>query len=146
MAAISYVEKKGYIKEYDDAKRAASLAVHEAKVREVLYLASPELAAGAASPELAACRIAEAKVLEKNLALAEVARKMFVLYKNLLSKNARHKWTTIVESQVDAPTWKDLRGILHTVARVPSLQTFEDCVKFHLLSVFPPDTAEQERY
>jgi len=84
--------------------------------------------------------------LEKNLAMAEVARKMFVLHKNILSKNAWHKWTTVVESQVDAPTWKDLRGILHTVARVPSLQTFEDCVKFHLLSVFPPDTAEQERY
>ncbi len=78
--------------------------------------------------------------------MAEVARKMFVLYKNLLSKNARHKWTTVVESQVDAPTWTELKGILHTVARVPLLQSFEDCVKFHLLSVFPLNTAEQERY
>ncbi len=76
--------------------------------------------------------------------MSEVARKMFVLYKNLLRENAWHKWTTIVESQVEAPTWTDLKGIVHTVARVPSLQSFEDCVKFHLLSVFPLDT-EQNR-
>ena len=73
---------------------------------------------------------------------------MFVLYKNLLSENARHKWTTIVDSQVDVDNynWKDLMGIVHAVARSPSYQSFEDCVKFHLLSVFPLDAAEQERY
>ena len=32
MAAMSYVAKKGYIKEYDDAKSEAGLAVYEAKV------------------------------------------------------------------------------------------------------------------
>jgi len=104
MAAMSYVTKKGYIKEYDAAASEAALAVHEAKVREDLYLAAVDPTAG---PELAACGIAEAKVLEKNLAMTEVARKMFVLYKNLLSENSRHKWTTIVESQVDAQMWKD---------------------------------------
>ncbi len=70
-------------------------------------------------PELAACAIAEAKVVEKNLAMAEVARKMFVLYENLLSENARHKWTTVVESQVDATTWKDLRVTEHRVCEGP---------------------------
>ena len=63
-----------------------------------------------AGPELAACAVAKAKVLEKNLAMVEVASKMFVLYENLLSKNARHKWTTVVESQVNETMWKDLRG------------------------------------
>ncbi len=103
-AAMSYVTKKGYIKEYDDAERAAGLAVNEAKVCKDLYLAAAEPPAGTALPELTACAIAKAKVVEKNLAMAEVARKMFVLYKNLLSENARQKRTTIVESQVDAPT------------------------------------------
>ena len=42
MAAMSYVAKKGYIKEYEAAKREAGLAVYEAKVREDLYLAAPE--------------------------------------------------------------------------------------------------------
>ena len=32
------------------------------------------------------------------------------------------------------------------VARRPSYQSFEDCVKFHLLAVFPLDAEEQERY
>ena len=108
MAAMSYIAKKGYIKEYDDAKSEAGLAVYEVKVSEDQHLAAPDPPAGTASPELAACGIAKAKVVEKNLAMAEVARKMFVLYKNLLSENAWHKWTTVVESQVDAPTWKDL--------------------------------------
>jgi hypothetical protein len=88
MAAMGYVTKKGYIKEYDAAASEAALAVHEDKVREDLYLAAAYTTAG---PELAACAVDEAKVLEKNLAMAEVARKMFVLYKNLLSKNAQHK-------------------------------------------------------
>jgi hypothetical protein len=97
-------------------------------------------------PELEAYEEAKAKVRDKNLACAEVARKMFVLHENLLSKNSRHKWTTIVDHQVDAPKWMDLKGIVHAVSRIPSYQSFEDCVKFHLLSVFPLDSAEQERY
>jgi len=88
----------------------------------------------------------EVKVRDKNLACAEVGGKMFVLYKNLLSENARHKWTTIVDSQVDADTWTDLQGTVHTGARCLSYQSFEDCVKFHLLTVFPLDAAEQERH
>jgi len=142
MAAMSYVTKKGYIKEYEVAESEAALAAHESQIRGDLYLAASPPAAA----ELADCGVAERKVLEKNLAMVEVARKMFVLYENLLSENARHKWTTVMESQDDAMTWKDLRGTEHTVARVHSLQSFEDCVKFHLLSVFPPDAAEQERY
>ena len=69
-----------------------------------------------------------------------------LIQKKLLSKNARHKWTTIVESQVEADTWTDLKGIVHTIARSPLYQSFNDCVTFHLLTVFPLDIAEQERY
>jgi len=50
-----------------------------------------------------------------------------------------------VDSQVDADTWTDLKGIVHDLARRPLYQSFEDCVKFHLLSVFPLDATEQER-
>ena len=64
MAAMSYVTKKGYIKEYDAAKREVGLAVHEAKIRENQYLAAPDPTAGT---ELAACGIAEAKVRDKTL-------------------------------------------------------------------------------
>ena len=140
------VSKKGYIKEYEAAKRTARLAVFEAKVGEDLWIAAEEPPAGTVLPELEAFQEAKAKVRDKNLACAEVAGKMFVLYKNLLSKNARHKWTTIVESQVDADSWTDLTGTVHMVARSPLYQSFKDCVKFHLLTVFPLDSAEQERY
>jgi hypothetical protein len=99
MAALSYVQKKGYIKEYEEAERTAGLAVHESRVREDQYMAAPAVPAGDVQPELEAYEEAEAKVREKNFARVEVARKMFVLYENLLSENARHKWTTIVELQ-----------------------------------------------
>ena len=79
MAAMSYVAKKGYIKEYDDGKSEAGLAVYEAKVCEDLYLAAAEPPAGTALPELEACATAKDKVRVKNLAMAEVARKMFCI-------------------------------------------------------------------
>ena len=53
---------------------------------------------------------------------------------------------TIVERQVDADARTDLTGIVHTIARSPSYQSFKDCVTFHLLTVFPQDATEQERY
>ena len=71
---------------------------------------------------------------------------MFVLYENLLSENARIKWSTIVASQIGANPWTDLKGTVHTVAQSPSAQSFEDCVTLHLLTVFPQDSAEQKRY
>ena len=37
-------------------------------------------------------------------------------------------------------------GTVHAVPRSPWLQSFEDCVTFHLLTVFPQDAADQERY
>jgi hypothetical protein len=137
--------KKGYIKEYEAAEREARLAVFDCRIAEDLWMAAPEPPAGTVSPELETFQEAKAKVRDKNLACSEVAGKMLFLYENLLSKNARHKWTTIVESQVDADTWTDLTGPVHTVARSPLYQSFEDCVKFHLLTVFSLDAAEQER-
>ena len=109
-------------------------------------MAADEPPAVTVLPELVAFPEAKVIVNNKNLACAEVAGKMFVLYKNLLSKNTRHKWTTIVESQVEAETWTDLRGTIQTVAQSPSYQSFEYFVTFHLLTVFPLDAAEQESY
>ena len=50
-------------------------------------------------------------------------------------------------SQIGANPWTDLKGTpVHTVAQSLSAQSFEDCVTFHLLTVFPLDAAEQERF
>ena len=70
---------------------------------------------------------------------------MLVLNKNL-SENARSKWSKILASQIKANLWTDLKGRVHTVSRSPLVQSFEDCVTFHLLTVFPQDAAEQEWY
>ena len=88
MAAMSYVHKKGYIKEYDVVKREAGVAAFECKIAEDLWIAAPEPAVGTVLPELESFQEAKAKVRDKDLDCAEVAGKMFVLYKNLLSKNA----------------------------------------------------------
>jgi len=73
---------------------------------------------------------------------------MFALYENLLSEDARAKWstTTIVTSQIGANPWTNLKGNVHNLAREQSVQSFEDCMTFHLLTVFPQDAAEKERY
>jgi hypothetical protein len=41
MAAMSYVHKKGYIKEYDVVKREAGVAAFECKIAEDLWIAAP---------------------------------------------------------------------------------------------------------
>ena len=51
-----------------------------------MYTAAPAPPAGTALPELEAWEESKAKVRDKNLACSEVTRKMFFLYKNLLSK------------------------------------------------------------
>jgi hypothetical protein len=58
MAAMSYIAKKGYIKEYEAAKRTAGLAVFECKVREDLWIAANEAPAGTVLPELEAFQLA----------------------------------------------------------------------------------------
>ena len=98
------------------------------------------------SSQLTAVKEAEEKIVIANLKSVAVAEKMFVLYKNLLSENAQTKWDTIVDSQIGANPWTDLGGKVHDQSQVPLVQSFKDCVTFHLLTVFPQDTAEKERY
>ena len=102
MSAMSYVTRKGYFKEYEEAEREAGRAVLEQQTAEDLWLAAVQPLDGTESPEFVAFKAADIIVVDKNLACAEVVGKMFVLYKNLLSENARSKWTKIVASQIDA--------------------------------------------
>ena len=67
------------------------------------------------------------------------------MYANLLSTEKRMAWENIVEKNCDIPNWTDLKGKKQTIARKKSVKSFKDCVKLHLLTVFPPDAAEQER-
>ena len=78
--------------------------------------------------------------------MIEVAGNMFVLYKNILSKDAWTKWSTIVASQIGANPWTDLKGKVNNLACDHLVQSFEDCVMFHLLTAFPQDASKQEKY
>ncbi len=76
----------------------------------------------------------------------KAAEDMFQLYANLLSVNTRYAWNRIVQKQTDAGPYTDLQGLTRKGPRGMSRKTFEDCVMFHLLTVFPNNAAEQERY
>jgi hypothetical protein len=76
----------------------------------------------------------------------KAAEDMFQLYANLLSVDARYAWNKIVHKQTKANPYTDLQGLTRKGPRGMSRKSFEDCVMFHLLIVFPNNAAEQERY
>ena len=78
------------------------------------------------SEECKALALSEVKVDEANTQRIEVAGKMFTLYKNLLSKDAQTKWSTIVASKIGANPWTDLKGKVHNLARKKLVQSFEN--------------------
>ncbi len=76
----------------------------------------------------------------------KAAADMFQLYANLLSVNVKYAWNKIVQDQTEADPYQDLQGLNRKGPRGMSRKSFGDCVMFHLLSVFPNNAAEQERY
>ena len=79
MSAMSYIAKKGYIKEYEAAKKTAGLAVFKCKVREDLWIAADVPPAGTVSPELEAFQEAKSKVRNKTADRDPCLRKGAVL-------------------------------------------------------------------
>jgi hypothetical protein len=79
-------------------------------------------------------------------AMTAAASKMFLFYSNLLSPESKYAWNKIISKQTEGNPYINLqddtlegpRGMLH--------QLFHDCVMFHLLTVFPINAAEQEKY
>ncbi len=55
-------------------------------------------------------------------------------------------WNKIVQEQTEADPYKDLKGMLRKGPRGLMRESFNDCVMFHLLTVFPNKAAEQEKY
>jgi hypothetical protein len=79
-------------------------------------------------------------------AMTTAANKMFTFYANLLLVEAKYVWNKIVEEQTEDNPYVDLQGISQKGLRGVSCQLFDDCVMFHLLSMFPINAAEQEKY
>jgi hypothetical protein len=55
-------------------------------------------------------------------------------------------WNKIVKEQTEADPFKDLLGMSRKGPRGLLRELFEDCTMFHLLTVFPNNAAEQEKY
>ena len=51
-----------------------------------------------------------------------------------------------MDSQIGAESWTNLQGNVQNIAREHSVESFRDCVKFHILSVFAHNAAEQQKY
>ncbi len=74
------------------------------------------------------------------------ATNMFQFYANLLSSDAKNSWNKIVREQTEADSFKDLQGVSRKGPKGLSRKSFDNCVMFHLLTVFPNNAAEQEKY
>jgi hypothetical protein len=69
-------------------------------------------------------------------AMTTEASKMFTFYSNLSSPESKYWWNKIVSKQTESDLFVNLQSVTHEDPRV----------MFHLLTVFPTNTAEQEKY
>jgi hypothetical protein len=71
------------------------------------------------------------------------ASQMFAFNANLLFVKAKYAWNKISEEQMEGKPYVDLQGVSRTSPRGMSHKLFDNCVLFHLLTVFPINTAVQ---
>jgi hypothetical protein len=79
-------------------------------------------------------------------AMTAAATLMFAFYSNLLSPESKYAWNKIVVEQTEGNPYVNLQGVSLEGPRGMSRKSFNDCVMFHLLTVFPINAAEQEKY
>jgi hypothetical protein len=79
-------------------------------------------------------------------AMTAAARKMFSFYSNLLSPESKYVWSKIISEQTEGDPYVNLQGDTLEGPRGMSSQSFNDCMMFPLLTAFPINTAEQEKY
>jgi hypothetical protein len=71
---------------------------------------------------------------------------MFQLYANFLLVSAKFAWNKIIHEQTPHDPYTDPQGCFKKGPRGLLCKSFNNCVLFHLLTVFPNNAAEQERY
>jgi hypothetical protein len=79
-------------------------------------------------------------------AMTAAASKMFTFYLNLLSPKSKYAWNKIVSEQIESDPFVNLQGDSLEGPRGMSCKLFNDCIMFHLLTAFPINAAEQEKY
>jgi hypothetical protein len=73
------------------------------------------------------------------------ASKMFLFYSSLLSPESKYTWNKIVSEQTESDPHVNLQGDTLEGPRGMLRNSFNDCMMFHLLTVFPINAAEQEK-
>ncbi len=79
-------------------------------------------------------------------AMYVATEQMFSFYSNLLSPESKYVWNKIVSEQTESNPYVNLQGDTLEGPRGMSRNLFHKCVMFHLLTVFPINAAEQEKY
>jgi hypothetical protein len=79
-------------------------------------------------------------------AMTVAVNKMFAFYSNLLSPESKYAWNKIVGKQTESDPYVNLQGDSLQGPRGMSCKSFNDCMMFHLLTAFPINAAEQEKY
>ncbi len=74
------------------------------------------------------------------------ASKMFLFYWNLLSPESKYAWNKIISKQTESDPYVNLQGDTMPGPRGMLHQSFHNCVMIHLLTAFPINAAEQEKY
>jgi hypothetical protein len=79
-------------------------------------------------------------------AMTAAASNMFRFYSNLLSPESKYSWNKIAGKQMENDPYVNLQGDSLEGPWGMSCESFNDCVIFHLLTAFPINEAEQEKY
>ncbi len=79
-------------------------------------------------------------------AMTAATSQMFTFQSNLLSPKSKYAWNKIVSKKTESNPFVNLQGVSLEGPRGISCELFNDCIMFHLLTVFPIIAAEQEKY
>jgi hypothetical protein len=79
-------------------------------------------------------------------AMTTAANLMFTFYSNLVSPKSKYARNKIVSKQMEGGPFVNLQGVSLEGPRGMSRELFNDCIMFHLLTAFPINAAEQEKY
>ncbi len=78
--------------------------------------------------------------------MTTAASKMFTFYPNLLPPESKYSWNKIVSEQTESDPYVNLQSDALEGPKGMSCKSFNNCVMFHLLTAFPINAAEQEKY
>jgi hypothetical protein len=79
-------------------------------------------------------------------AMIAAASMMFTFYSNLLSPESKYTWNKIISEQTESDPYVNLQGVSLEGPRGMSCELFNNCIMFYLLTAFPINVAEQEKY